>query len=552
MPVLEMKLVSSLEKVFLDQEPCAMEGSVEGFRNEVMSFQASYTLCGPITRMYVTLEVDSPIAEYVHVRQVEHVPVRYAAPIDSDDNYLRKTPGLYPDLLREIGPHTLRARFGQWDTLWVEVDPKGELKAGEYPVTLKLTAEDGITAEVTQNIIVLDAMLPPQKLIHTKWIHCDCLADYYHQQIFSDVHWKTIERFVRKAVSGGINMMLTPIHTPPLDTRVGCERPTVQLVDVFVEQGTYRFEMSKLRRWIAMCKECGVEYFEMAHLYTQWGARHAPKIMATIDGEYKNIFGWETDATGEAYRDFLNVYIPAVRKVLEEESVAHHTAWHISDEPNADHLEEYKAARNQVLPLLQDCFIMDALSSFDFYKQGVVNHPVVANNHIEKFIEEQVPDLWTYYCCGQYNDVSNMFIAMPSSRNRILAAQLFKYNIKGFLQWGYNFYYSQYSDHAVNPYLSADGDGFVPAGDTFQVYPGMNCEPEESLRMAVTRDAMQDLRAFEMLAGLESRTYVNSLIDEGLDEEITFASYPQTDDYLMQLRKKVNKAVMERIISKEK
>jgi len=547
MSALEIKLVSSLKKVFLDQEPCANAHSIEGFRNEVMTFQAAYTLRETAARMYVSLEVDSPIAEYVHVRQVEHVPVRYAAPLDSDDNYLRKAPGLYPDLLREIGPHTLRARFGQWDTLWVEVDPRGELKAGEYSLTLKLTAENGSTAEVTQNIAVLDAELPPQKLIHTKWIHCDCLAEYYHQQVFSEEHWLTIERFIRKAVSGGINMMLTPIHTPPLDTRVGGERPTVQLVDVFVDKGVYRFEMDKLRRWIAMCRRCGVEYYEMAHLYTQWGARHAPKIMATVDGKYQKIFGWETEATGAEYRQFLNAYIPAVQKVLEEEGIAHRTVWHISDEPGTEQLEDYKSARNQVLPLLKGCFIMDALSSFDFYQQGVVDHPVVANNHIEKFIEEQVPDLWTYYCCGQYKDVSNMFIAMPSSRNRILAAQLFKFKIKGFLQWGYNFYYSQYSDHLVNPYLSLDGDGFVPAGDTFQVYPGMDGKPEESIRMAVTRDAMQDLRAFEMLASLTSRSFVNALIDEGLESEITFASYPQNDEYLIHLRHKVNKAIMERL-----
>lgn len=549
MSALKMKLVSSLEKVFLDQEPRAYEGTIEGFRNEIISFQAAYTLCAPVTRMYVSLEIISPIAKYVHVRQVEHVPVRYAAPIDSDDNYLRKTPGLYPDLLREIGPHTLRVRYGQWDTLWVEIDPQAELEAGEYPVTLKLTAEDESTAEVTQSITILDAMLPPQKLVHTKWIHCDCLADYYHQEIFSEAHWQTIERFIRKAVSGGINMMLTPIHTPPLDTRVGTERPTTQLVDVFVEKGAYRFEMSRLRRWISMCKDCGVEYFEMAHLYTQWGAKHAPKIMATVDGEYRKLFGWETEATGEAYRAFLNAYIPAVRKTLEEEGIAHQTAWHISDEPSADHMEDYKAARNQVLPLLNDCFIMDALSSFEYYQQGVVDHPVVANNHIEPFIEAKTPDLWTYYCCGQYRDVSNMFIAMPSSRNRILAAQLFKYDVKGFLQWGYNFYYAQYSDHAVTPYLCTDGDGFVPAGDPFQVYPGMDGEPEESIRMAVTRDAMQDLRAFEMLAELENREFVVSLMDEDLEEGITFANYPHDGEYLISLRRKVNKAIMERMSS---
>jgi len=546
MAALQMKLVSSLDKVFLQQEPAESIIGVQGFRNEVIAFQAAYTMDESVTtRMYASVEVVSPIARYVHVRQVEHVPVRYTTPLDSDDNYLSKEPGLFPDLLREIGPHTIRVRSGQWDSLWIEVDPASELEAGVYPICIRLTAEDESFVEVTQTVTVLDAMLPVQKLIHTKWLHCDCLAEYYHQEVFSEEHWQTIERFVRKAVSGGINMILTPIHTPPLDTRVGGERLTTQLVDVFVDNGYYRFEMSKLRRWIAMCKACGAEYFEMAHLYTQWGAEHAPKVMATVDGTYQKIFGWETDAVSKEYREFLNAYIPAIKEVLEQEGIAQKTAWHISDEPGAAHLDSYRAAREQVLPLLKDCFVMDALSSFDYYQQGIVDHPVVANNHIEPFIEADVPDLWTYYCCGQYKKVSNMFVAMPSARNRILAVQLFKYNIKGFLQWGFNFYSSQYSDHPINPYSSLDGDGFVPAGDTFQVYPGADGNPEESIRMAVTRDAMQDLRAFELLAELKGREFAVKLIDEGLECGITFSEYPHDADYLMNLRRKVDASIME-------
>ena len=56
--------------------------------------------------------------------------------------------------------------------------------------------------------------------------------------------------------------------------------------------------------------------------------------------------------------------------------------------------------------------------------------------------------------------------------------QMFKYDIVGFLQWGYNFYYSYRSVYPINPYECNDGgpttengDIWVPAGDTFCVYP---------------------------------------------------------------------------------
>ena len=94
-------------------------------------------------------------------------------------------------------------------------------------------------------------------------------------------------------------------------------------------------------------------------------------------------------------------------------------------------------------PLLEGFPIMDALSNVDFYRSGAVEHPIPANNHIEPFLQENIPGLWTYYCCSQNTDVANRFVAMPAARSRILGVQMYKYNIAGFLHWGYNFYYSQ-------------------------------------------------------------------------------------------------------------
>ena len=365
--------------------------------------------------------------------------------------------------------------------------------------------------------------------------------------MFSEKHWQLIEEQIRCAVDNGINMILMPVHTPPLDTRVGGERLTTQLVSITIENGEFRFDMQNVRRWIHICKHCGVKYFEVAHLFTQWGARHAPKIMATVNGEMKRIFGWDTDAAGEAYGAFLKAYIPALQHVFEEEGIADRVYWHISDEPSEEYLESYKKAREQVDGMLQGCRIMDALSEYSFYEQGLVPMPMPANDAIAPFLQNQVPGLWTYYCCMQMNQVSNMFIAFPSYRNRILGVQLFKYRIEGFLHWGFNFYNSQYSDYPINPYLTADADGWVPAGDPFQVYPGEDGKPEESIRMAVTMQALQDLRAFEKLAQLTSHDYVVSIIDGESEVPVTFASYPHNNAYLMRLRERVNKEIVKRL-----
>ena len=240
-------------------------------------------------------------------------------------------------------------------------------------------------------------------------------------------------------------------------------------------------------------------------------------------------------------------YLPALREVLRREGIEQNTYFHISDEPSGEHIEAYKAARKVVEPYLKGCIIMDALSEYAFYESGAVTKPVPANNAIEPFLEHKVPGLWTYYCIGQYKDVSNLFMAMPSARARIFAEQLYKYHIEGILQWGYNFYNSQYSRYAVNPFEHTDADGFTLSGDAFQVYPGPDGKPLESIRLMVILHMLQDLRAFEMLEGLTSYEYVMGLMEDGLDQPITFSRYPRSDGYILNLRERVNREIMSRM-----
>ena len=102
----QLKLVSSLEKVFPDKAPLDYpeEAPLSGLTNETLSFQAAFSAQWDDAwrKDYVTLEIDSPLKRYIRQRRVRCVPVNFAAFPDSDDNYLRTEPGLYPDLLEDV------------------------------------------------------------------------------------------------------------------------------------------------------------------------------------------------------------------------------------------------------------------------------------------------------------------------------------------------------------------------------------------------------------------------------------------------------------------
>ena len=535
MPGFECKLLSSLIKVFPDSAPDApMFANASTLRGEVFSFQLAYRFT---ERMNGTFSIAvEGAADPVELRDVACVPAMHPLYAGHDANVLRDKPGLFPDVLRPMGRQVAHA-VDIWHSAWVTVNAA---TPGEQQITLVCTLDDTELARETFTLRVIDAELPAQTLLYTNWFHVDGITGYYGVEPWSERCWELVESFMQLAADRGMNLILTPVFTPPLDTKVGGERETVQLVDVTADGGSYAFEFSKLRRWIALTKKTGIANLEISHLYTQWGAEHAPKIMArdAKTGELRRIFGWETDAAGDEYRAFLAQFIPALLEVLRDEGMDKNTYFHISDEPHVDHLEQYKNVGGYLKSLIPGYPVMDALSNYDFYETGAVELPIPATNHIEPFLEHEVPNLWTYYCCGQNIDVSNRFLAFPSARNRVLGVQLYKFRIAGFLQWGYNFYNSCLSRAKIDPYRVTDAEEAFPAGDAFVVYPGPD-GALSSIRLEVFHEALQDMRALQLAESLVGRDRVLRELEDGI-EPITFRAYPHGDAWIPAMRERIN------------
>lgn len=563
----EFYLTHSLEKVFpsVRPEPWKEGRELGGFQNEVLSFQLVYTAKEgtrgtPLQRFHISVS-----GVQARLRRVDLVPSDYPCYAVSDTNYLTTAPGMFPDVLAPFD-HMVTPLCGQMRSVWIDVDLAG-LSAGAHEITILAEAEESLRCangelyadpraasqnwKKTLTLQVYPASLPPQKLLHTEWFHADCLADYYKVPVFGDEHWRITENFIRFAGQEcGINLLLTPVFTQPLDTAVGGERTTVQLVDIQKDGDRYTFQFGKLERWCKLCRKYGIENLEIAHFFTQWGARATPKIMAEADGQLQQIFGWDTPSVSTEYRHFLENFIPALLEFFEGQGYTKETLFfHVSDEPGEAHLESYLAAKKQVSDLLRGYTIIDALSSFEFYGRGIVEHPIPANDHIQPFLDHQVEGLWVYYCCAQCVTVPNRFYAMPSARNRIMGVLMYLYHIKGFLHWGYNFYNTAYSFEHIDPYKVTHAGYAFPSGDPYLVYPGAGGEPVSSIRNQVQMEALYDLRALEWLERLAGRDAVEALIMESLDAKPTFQSYPSSGEYLINLRERVNQEILHIILN---
>ena len=538
--------LSSLAKVFSDEKP--NNAPLEKFsmlKNERTSFQTVLFSKSDKDKM-ISIKINSKLAELINIYSVEAIPSVLPAYPDHDDYVLRDAPGFYPDLLRPV-EESFVLKSKQWQSIWFELEPDSKIEAGEYPVEISFFSGAEKLAVSRLTVEIINAELPKQTLIHTNWFHTDCLSTWYKAEVFSEEYWRIVENYVKNAVHHGINFILTPLFTPPLDTLMGGERPTVQLVEVIKQNGQYSFELKNLKRWIEMCNRCGVAYFEMSHLFTQWGARYAPKVEAVVDAKRMKLFGWNTWAASKKYTDFLSEFAKSLNAFIDENGIENRCYFHVSDEPSIMQYNAYKKRSLLVEKLFPGFPVVDALSDFKFYKKGAVKTPIPATNHIEPFIGK-IPELWAYYCCGQHKDyVSNRFFSMPSQRNRVLGMQLYKFDVKGFLQWGHNFWYSQFSKREVNPFEESDAGKAFPSGDAYVVYPNEDGTPLNSLRLKVFYDALQDMRALQLLESLTDKEKTLALLESGLSEPITFRSYPHSEDWQLKKREQINAAIKKHI-----
>ncbi|WP_150108391.1 DUF4091 domain-containing protein [Brachybacterium muris] len=487
------------------------------------------------------------------------MPVSTPAPEDPDEHYLVTEPGEYPDVLEPLtgeagagGPDTdagdrtvvlAPLTPGCWEALWIDVLVEDALLAGEHELLMRLrpAGSDGPWEEHTLRLQIHPHQLPPLEIVNTHWFHADSLSSYDDVEVFSERHWELIEAFLRSAREMDVNSVLTPTWTPPLDTAEGHKRPTVQLVGISEESGEYRFDFTELDRWLRICREVGMVSIEVAHLFTQWGARFTPAIQVRTADGIEDRFGWHVAATDPEYRRLMVALIPALREHLAA-TWEGRVLWHISDEPSVQGLEDYRAAKEQVSDLLEGADVVDALSSLEFAEQGVVDIPIVATDHVEPFLDAG-RNPWVYYCVAQDREVANRFISLPSVRNRVLGQQLFVHHAPGFLHWGYNFWWAQFALKPIDPFTETCAGGGFYGGDSFAVYPGPDGTPWVSLRHRVFAQGMADHRALTWLASLVGHDRAAALVDEG--GALTYAHFSYDVEEHLRARRAVDEAILE-------
>jgi hypothetical protein len=159
--------------------------------------------------------------------------------------------------------------------------------------------------------------------------------------------------------------------------------------------------------------------------------------------------------------------------------------------------------------------LIDAAQYFEL--RGSLDIWVPTNDYYQEHREEfenlrRLGDiLWFYTCCIPGGYYLNRLMDIPLVKSRLLHWGNYKYDLKGFLHWGFNCY-----EQAQNPFeqscpvhVAGNSEERLPAGDTHIAYPGTD-GPWSSMRLEAMRAGAED---YELLKILEAR-------DKALADEI--------------------------------
>ena len=179
--MIKTKLTSSLEKPFADQKlsDFAEYPSASALLGEKFSFQMLYTYeLDEDNRAFLPhyFTLSGSLVPYVTIRHLKSVAVTKPMGIKTDDNYLRTTPGVYPDILfpQNNDKGEFCASTNSLNSIFFDIDlPCDKGFAGKQDLKIEVFRKSNgeKKSEETFTLDVIGCNLPEEKTLHTQWLY---------------------------------------------------------------------------------------------------------------------------------------------------------------------------------------------------------------------------------------------------------------------------------------------------------------------------------------------------------------------------------------------
>lgn len=497
----QFEAVDPLQKVFPESSYFTpMLAHADVARGEHASFQFVVRANADIENLKIdvaALKNDEALLSDIKVGFVSFVKVGRANPDPSNDLYAPVS-GYFPDPI--IYEASRDVKFGNTQPIWLSVKIPGDCSTGLYKGTVRISGEingNAFSREKEVEVEVFKPVIDKASLWITNWFFLDRLHYLNNMEPLekhSDLYWELSRTMASTLAEYRQNVaMISPFeHT-----------------EFSYEHGKWKFDFSNFNRMVELFIEEGViGRLEGGH----FGSR--------LDGDWLGPFGLfvpvlENDSlekellplsnprTKEFYTAFLPAFVANIQSFGWEEQYIQH----IADEPIDENVESYIEISKFLKELVPDLKVIEACHTHQL--ENMVDIWVPQMNFLKDgldFYHEQQSngaEAWYYTCLAPKGEYANRFVELPLIKTRLLHWVNFKYNVPGYLHWGFNFWGSASGIvTGEDPYDDVSGmivssGNILPGGDCWIVYPGYKCI-YPSIRLEAMRDGIVDYELLKM------------------------------------------------------
>lgn len=391
---------------------------------------------------------------------------------ESADAYTtRKAPFRVYDALQPLANNEFEVT-AQTEALYLAFFVDESALAGEFTFSFDLRT-GGSMVSIPVSLKIFNVTIPKEKNLYiSNWYRADNIATQHNLEMWSEEHWEMIEKYADLMARTRQTHFWIPNEIREISK---------------LDDGTYEFRFDRTKRLIELFLSKGFTHIEGNLIYARADFWDSTFIV--------NILGETVPAKSPEAYEFVSQYLKAWKAFLEENNWLHLLHQHVGDEPIEACKDEYRILSSIVRKHLPGVSLMEAVETYDL--DGAVDIWIPKNNYFkenrDKFerIRNNGDELWFYTCCYPGGYYLNRFWDMPLIRTRLLHWGNYRYDLKGYLHWGFNWC------DAPDPFNHKDI--FFPPGDTHISYPAGK-EVWGSMRIEAMRAGVQDYELFHMLA----------------------------------------------------
>ena len=410
------------------------------------------------------------------------------------DELVGEAPGWYPDPLLDL-PLTLEA--GRTRAVWLTIHVPKAAAAGLYRSLVVVRQAGKELARVPFRLRVAAAEVPAERTLRvTNWFRVDDrhAKQFWGAPQFSEAWWNVVGNLARVMAEYRQNVVLTP---------------TLDLVELRPGEEP-RFAFERFDRWVETFQRAGaIGLIEGEHLVGRAGGYDEPLVVSILLREGETVRKAELPPDDPRVQRFLDAFLPALNRHLEEKGWMGIYLQHILDEPHGDEPVAYARVAALAKKHLPGVPTIDAIDAHDvpeaLREASDIWVPQLGrfDDQVALLAERQRAghEVWYYTCLFPRGRYLNRLTDFPLLKTQLLHWLNRRYGLTGFLHWGWNFWGPEPMKN-TEPVINMN-QTLLPSGDAFIVYPDKaRLSVFASIRLEAMRAGIED---YEMLASLAKR-----------------------------------------------